>query len=552
MYSINSNNVSDVKESFVNLRRNRTKQQEKQKKKSNKNKTQSFKCNDTKNIITQTMMINDTNYLKNVNTDCLIVPSKVFDGGKKKNFILSFTKNDCKDLKCSKSSDHAFQIFPINLLNNTIFIDTIIPAFFSIVNTKNMISGGIIKLLNTSSKINLIQIDNLDNNDDTTTELDLDGNICHDPDDLENNFKFSNFTQDIKIQKTSIDYDGNPIIYFFGDYTACSLAKKNQVNNLFVYLDYGDKEQLTTCLNKMKFNIVKSANNTKNFKIPFIFHGSQYNDYTARNFIISFDPRDISTRDGFITIINTKNNIEGFYQDESNDDKINNLFSDYMTAADSLSEAFVKKTPDDINIIKKIDLTKFKNETGELSDSNINKYIEENSFTDMNFDKYIQELNEYLKSNVDTPVASSDAAPYSSDAAPYSSDAAPYSSDAAAITQTVVPITKTVTSNKKPNTLKGSISFSKDLINSLITSKKSCLYVKFWLTTFNFIDNKLVSVNDRKGPYKQIDFVGNPKIIIYIPPYVKNNKNDINRKNAITSLIQENENICDIYINISY
>ena len=86
----------------------------------------------------------------------------------------------------------------------------------------------------------------------------------------------------------------------------------------------------------------------------------------------------------------------------------------------------------------------------------------------------------------------------------------------------------------------------------MITNKKSCLYVKFWLTTFNFIDNKLVSVNDRKGPYKQIDFVGNPKIIIYIPPYVINNKNDINRKNSITSLIQENENICDIYINISY
>ena len=555
MYSINSNNVSDVQESFFNLRRNRTKKQEKQKRTpNNKNKTQSFKCNDTQNIVTNTMMINNTNYLKNVNTDCLIVPSKVFDGGKKKNFILSFTKNDCKDLKCSKSSDHAFQIFPINLLNNTIFIDTIIPAFFSIVNTKNMSPNGVIKLFNTTSKINLIQIDDLNNNDEKITNFDLDGNICHDPDDSDNNFKFSSFTQDIQIQKTSIDYTDNPVIYFFGDYNACSLEKKNKVNNLFVYLDYGDKEQLTTCLNKMKFNIVKSANNTKNFKIPFSFHGSQYNDYKSRNFIINFDPRDISTRDGFITIINTKNNIEGFYQEtpvvETNDDKINNLFSDYMTAADSLSEALVKKTPDEINNIKKIDLTKFKNETGELSDSNINKYIETNSFTDMNFPSYINQLSEYLKSNVATPVVATPADTPVVDtpvATPtlYSSDAAPYSSNAAPITQAVTP-------NKQINTPKGSISFSNDLINSLITSKKSCLYVKFWLTTFNFIDNKLVSVNDRKGPYKQIDFVGNPKIIIYIPPYVKNNKNDINRKNAITSLIQENENICDIYINISY
>jgi hypothetical protein len=307
MYSINSNNVNEVKESFVNLRKSRTTQKKKQRQ-PDKDKTHMFKCTDTKNIVTNTMMVNNTNYLKNLNTDCLIVPSKVFDGGNKKNFILSVIKNDCKDLNCSKSSDHAFQIYPINLLNNTIFIDIIKPTFFSIVNTKNMSPNGVIKLFNTNSKINLIQIADLNNNDETITKFDLDGNICHDPDDLDNNFKFS-FSQDVKIQNTSINYINNPVIYFFGDYNACSLEKKNQVNNLFVYLDYGDQKQLTTCLNKMKFNIVKSGNNTNNFKIPFDIHGSQYNYYKSRNFIINFDPRDISTRDGFITIINTKNNI---------------------------------------------------------------------------------------------------------------------------------------------------------------------------------------------------------------------------------------------------
>jgi len=558
MYSINSNDVNEVKETFANIRKTRGAQKKTQRQlNNNKANKNLFRCEDTKNIVTNTMIVNETNYLKNINTDCLIVPSKVFNGEKKKNFILSVIKNDCKDLKCSKSSDHAFQIYPINLLNNTIFIDIIKPNFFSIINTKNMSPNGVIKLFNTNSKINLIQIADLNNNDETITKFDLDGNICHDPDDLDNNFKFS-FSQDVKIQNTTINYINNPVIYFFGDYNACSLEKKNQVNNLFVYLDYGDQTQLTTCLNKMKFNIVKSGNNTKDFKIPFDIHGSQYNDYKSRNFIINFDPRDISTRDGFITIINTKNNIEGFYQDvTTNDDKINNLFTEYMGAGDSLSDVFVKKTPEDINIIKKIDLTKFKNETGELSDSNINKYIVDNSFMDMNFDKYIKELNEYLKSNVSTPTVIDVATPVVTPdvttvvAPDVTTVVAPdvttaqYSSDFAPITQTVVPI-------KQINTPKGSIFFSRELINSLMTNKKSCLYVKFWLTTFNFVDNKLVSVNDRKGPYKQINFVGNPKIIIYIPPYVKNDKNDNNRKNVITSLIQENENICDIYINISY
>jgi hypothetical protein len=534
MYSISSNNVNEVKESFVNLRKSRTTQKKKQHQ-PDKDKTHLFKCTDTKNIVTNTMMINNTNYLKNLNTDCLIVPSKVFDGGNKNNFILSVIKNDCKDLNCSKSSDHAFQIYPINLLNNTIFIDIIKPTFFSIVNTKNMSPNGVIKLFNTNSKINLIQIADLNNNDETITKLDLDGNICHDPDDLDNNFKFS-FSQDVKIQNTTINYINNPVIYFFGDYNACSLEKKNQVNNLFVYLDYGDQKKLTTCLNKMKFNIVKSGNNTKDFKIPFDIHGSQYNDYKSRNFIINFDPRDISTRDGFITIINTKNNIEGFYEDASPDYFVN-LYNKFKNSKLSLKDYF----KDNIKDFKLADLNDYNLKLNDLSGS----FTPEISPDDLTgFVDFIAKLTDIAKSDDipdDIPVTTSVDKP---------DDKPVTTPDVVTPNVTTAPQSSAPTLQLK--TPKGEISFSKDLINKLIKTKKSCLYVKFWLASFNFIDDKVISVNDKKGPYKQIDFVGNPKIIIYIPPYVINNKNDINRKNAITSLVQENENICDVYINISY
>jgi hypothetical protein len=353
-----------------------------------------------------------------------------------------------------------------------------------------------------------------------------------------------------------------------------SLEKKNFVNNLFVYLDYGDKTQLTACLNKMKFNIVKSGNNTIDFKIPFSLHGSQYNDYKSRNFIINFDPRDISTRDGFVTIINTKNNIEGFYQDTAQDtavDPINSLFSKYLDLYlndTNLTVAAFINRDNNKESIKNIDLNTY----NEKIDDNLAKNKITDSDTITFFKSFITDLISSIGttdiSPVTTPSAStntitdntptvitptddtltdntsSDVAPYSSNAAPYSSNAAPYSSN-------VSPL---ATLSTQQNTTQGSIYFSQDLINNLIKDKKSCLYVKFWLASFNFAENKIISVNDKKGPYKQINFVGNPKIIIYIPPYVINDKkhNDSNRKKVITSLIQENENICDIYINISY
>ena len=492
------------------------------------------------------MMIDNNNYLQNIYTDCLIVPSKVFDGNKKKNFILSVIKNDCKNLKCSKSSDHAYQIYPINLLRNIIFIDTIIPAFFSIVNTKNMPPNGIITL-KKNSKINLIKISDLNNNDETTTNIDLNGNICHDPDDSNNNFKF-NFSQDAQIQNTSINYNDNPVIYFFGDYNACSLEKQNLVNNLFVYFDYGDQIQLTTCLNKMKFNIVKSGNTTINFNIPFSVHGSQYNDFKSRNFTINFDPRDISNRDGFITIINTKNTIEDFYQVTS--DPIFDLYNKYkssLTLNKDLKLIDYINNNNITNDVKSFDLVSYNNN---ITTYAINAGLDEDTIFD--FIDFVTQLTETATIIKQSVISYSSTAPqsitsYSSNIA--SDIASQYSSNAPSQYSSETPVSQTIDSIIQQNTTRGSINFSQDLIRNLKINKKSCLYVKFWLSTFNFGDNKVISVDDIKGPYKQINFVGNPKIIIYIPPYVLN---EDDRKNIITSLIQEKENICDIYINISY
>ena len=94
-----------------------------------------------------------------------------------------------------------------------------------------------------------------------------------------------------------------------------------------------------------------------------------------------------------------------------------------------------------------------------------------------------------------------------------------------------------------------------------------CLYIKFWLASFNFIDNQIVSIDNRQGPYKSINFIGNPKIIIYIPrfnTYQKKKTNETNKeykiyeniindiKNDIKNDTINDKNVCDIYINISY
>jgi len=375
-------------------------------------------CN--KKNVEKIFTVNKKNQIQNKNIECLVVPSKVYNGYNIKPFILSSVNRDCKDTKCSKGGHHSFQIFPFNLNSNIIYIDTIKPNFFSIVNTINMKSDGKIELLNKKSTINIIKINSLQNNDLISIKKDINGNICNNPNDLTTKSKFTYTQKDIV---KTLSYDNNPVIYFFGDYVACDTSQQNNINNLFVYFDYGNKpEELTQCLNKMTFNIVKSGNTKKEFLLPFSVHGTQYNDTISKDFIINFDPRDISPRDGFITIINTQ-------------------------------------------------------ETNILSSSSI----------------YDPTTNENY----------------------------------------------------------GSINFNTKILENIEKHKRNCLTINFWLVSFNFQNNTIININDKKGPYKYIKYIGNPKIIIYIPPYILKN-DDKTRKKSISSVYQTNENECDIYVNINY
>ena len=93
--------------------------------------------------------------------------------------------------------------------------------------------------------------------------------------------------------------------------------------------------------------------------------------------------------------------------------------------------------------------------------------------------------------------------------------------------------------------------FNTKLIYKIKEQKRDCLYVNFWLTSFNFKNPKIIDIKEKKGPYKHINFIGNPKIIIYIPPY-SSKTDDTIRKKSISSYYQTNENVCDIYISVIY
>ena len=222
-------------------------------------KNEQFKNINCKNKdVEKIFTVNTNNQIKNENIDCLVVPSKVYNGDNKNPFILSTVNRDCKDTisTCSKGGHHGFQIFPFDLNTNIIYIDTIKPNFFSIVNTINMKPNGKIVLLNKNSTINIIKINSLQNNDLISTKKDINVNICNNPNDLTTKSKFTYTQKDIV---KTISYNNNPVIYFFGDYNACDKSQQNNINNLFVYFDYGNKsEELTKCLNKMTFNILKS------------------------------------------------------------------------------------------------------------------------------------------------------------------------------------------------------------------------------------------------------------------------------------------------------
>lgn len=452
----------------------------------------------TKNIIT----INENNQIHNENVNCLVVPSKVYNGYNKNPFILSTVNRDCKDTKCSKGGYNSFQIFPFNLEKNIIYIDTIKPNFFSIVNTINMKPNGKIVLLNKNSTINIIKINNLENNDLTSTTKDINGNICHNPNDLTTKSKFTYLNEDIV---KTLEYNNNPVIYFFGDYVACDQSQKNNVNNLFVYFDYGNKKELNNCLNKMTFNIVKSGNNKKKFLLPFSIHGTQYNDTISKDFIINFDPRDISSRDGFITIINTQKQNEYFEESISLFDKFKKW---KIINKEGTTREFILK-----NNISNIEIMKF-----------ITNYIPTKLYT-KNIDVFAYELSNIYTNNLDQ----------------VSSSRVP--------DQYALYMPPTDDLNLDEN--QGSIYFNIDLVNKIIKYKRQCLTVKFWLVSFNFQNNKIINIKDKKGPYRYINYIGNPKIILYIPPYVLKN-DELIRKKSISSFYQTNKNECDIYVSIYY
>jgi len=498
-------------------------------------------CDNKKFITNDLITVNDLNQIKNVNIDCLVVPSKVFNGFQKKSFILSTVNRDCNDTTCSKGGHHSFQIFPFNLINNIIYVDTIKPNFFSIINTINMKPNGKIVLLNKNSKIKMINIKDLNNNDDKILTKDKNGNLCHDPDDKTPLSKFNSNTE-----TKTIEYKNNPVIYFFGDYEACNIGKKNLVNKLFVYFDYENKKDTESCLNKMFFSNVKSGNTKKDFLLPFNMHGKQYNDSISRNFIINFDPREISTRDGFLTIINTKKYIEKFQQTQS-------LFLKYLewkikNKNGTVLEYYLK------NINLKDEILEFIYNYTPLESGNdkIDLFVSELSNIILNLENasYSSEMPPYSSEmppySSESPFYSSESPFYSSESPFYSSEMPPYSSESPFY----------ISENNKKSlqnqtSLKGCIMFNSKLLYTLKQQKSNCLYINFWLTSFNFKNEKIIEIKEKKGPYKQINFVGNPKLIIYIPPYLL--KNDINeRANSISSYYQTNEDVCDIYISVIY
>lgn len=453
--------------------------------------TENFK--DTKNceneIIKDVITINNANQIQNIDTDCMVVPSKVYNGNNKKPFILSTVNRDCEDMNCSKGGHHSFQIFPFNLPENIIYIDTIKPNFFCIVNTKNMNSDGEIKLLNKNSTIKIIKINDLNNNNDKIKTKDKNGNLCSNPKDNNSITKFTiNKTDPIV---TSLKFEKNPVIYFFGDYNACDMSQQTSINNLYVYFDYGNYKDLKSCLNKMIFNIVNSGNKTIDFLMPFSMHGTQFNDKVSKNFKINFDPRDISTKDGFITIINTQETIEKFEDIKS------------------LYELFKKFN----GTLKNFVITK--NISNEDIQNYINKYKPNNNET-TDEDLFAFELSNLALNSI--------------------------------IIASVEKFENAKAQNKETI---GSVSFDTSLLNKIYKLKRSCLLVKFWLVSFNFKNNKIIDIKNKKGPYRYINFIGNPKIIIYIPPYLFKN-DDEKHKKALTSYYQTNQNECNIYVSITY
>jgi hypothetical protein len=534
----------------------------------------------------ETGKINKDNFINNININCLTVPSKVFNGHNVKPFILSTVNRDCTDNTCSKGGHHSFQVFPFNLKNNDILVDTIKPNFFCIVNTTNMNADGNIILKNKNSKIKLIKLTDLNNNDNNTSEIDRYGNLCHNPNNKTTLSKF-NYSQDQIINNTpkhsintpkysinipkqcsitkdssiydsinntpnqecvTMSYKGNPIIYFFGDYVACDYSQRNFVNNLFVYFDYGQNQNiLSQCMKRMTFTKTKSGNIKQDFLLPYTMNGTEYIDTISRNFIINFDPRNNSYKDGFITIINTKNNNDTIENFQSNE---NNLYNLYITWKNQTNNSnvrdFLNNSSITENMIYDFIINYLPSENNSCDNDIFFKKVVDN-FESLNIDSHLYES--FQSSSQLTPQSSSQLTPQSSSqlTPQSSSQLTPQSSSQ------LTPQSSSQLTPQSSSELVGSIMFNCKLLNRIhIANKKSCLLINFYIVPFNFINLKIINntnSNEIKGPYKNIQFIGNPKIIIYIPPYVVKTEEE---RMKVTELYQSDLNKCDIYVNITY
>ena len=244
------------------------------------------------------------------NMECLVLPGRVWDGEKERNFVVTMADPGCTEKKCNATGNHGYEIFIINPNPvNTIFVKIIKPNFFTIINTKYMEKNGKIKFETNENNKNLrfILINDINDNDNFILTTDKDGNKCRNPDDVNIKQKY-NFSLEPSIEKLrEIEYTGNPRIYIMGDYLPCNISKLNKITNVYVYIDNGLTPDATNkCLGKLKLSH-NYSDAVKAFYIKENHNGFIFENYISRSIIIDFDPRDVLGRNGFITIINTLN-----------------------------------------------------------------------------------------------------------------------------------------------------------------------------------------------------------------------------------------------------
>jgi hypothetical protein len=238
-------------------------------------------------------------------TDCLVVPGRIWDGQNKNIYTITSTNPGCKEINCNITGNHGYEIFITNYPESNILeVNIIPPNFFTIINTKYMSSeGGAIKFKETSrynKNLRFINITNLNDNIDGF-KTNKNNNLCHNPDD--NTPSKFNFTLDETTFKRELFYTGNPRIYIMGDYEACSLNKFKDIKNVFIYFDYGEsRENVAKCLGKMKLSILQGSI-SKKFRIIENYNGYQYKTNNINNLQISFDPRNNISLNGFTNFI---------------------------------------------------------------------------------------------------------------------------------------------------------------------------------------------------------------------------------------------------------